>query len=335
MPTLISIVSEQTLPNVLLIKQLSNISNYYFITSNKMEEEGRTNAIVKVCGIKNEHRIVVEAENREAILQALRKVAIPQDEPLILHLTGGTKIMALAAYQYFTTPTFDTQVIYKPLREDHFLKIFPDNECIDLTAKVNLEEYLHAYGVEIISKSHIKSYKDETKRASSLMEQVIKGEAPTEIVNAFKPDYTLADKSFLTGAWFELWLASRIKSHFKLSDNDIAFNVELTRAKDKNQGNTEYDVMYVRNNRLYIAECKYFWKGGFRKQKINKDWYKLAGLQLQMGLYATPFLIVANDIPKALNKYLLDSHKLFRIKDFAGIETIKDETKFEQFLNQL
>lgn len=336
MRTLISLTSDQTLPNILFIKQFGPFDKYVFLTTATMEKKGVLDWIEKTCKLSQVERILIPAEHIEAIRKVLQKFEFDDDEELTVHITGGTKMMALACFNFFSGLYAPVHIFYKPIQEDTFLKIFPNTEVIPLKAKVNLLEYLSAYGVKIIENSKVDKNKASISTADEIMNKLKKGNIALEVSQAISKNYRGKDKVFLTGGWFELWVAHYIKSFFELKENEIRLNLKLTRANNnKSIENTEYDIMYVRNNRLYIGECKYFPNGKFAKKKINKEWYKLAGLQLHMGLSANAFLITANPFPAPLEQYLLESHKLFRIKGYADIKIIKNKNKFNRFLNHL
>jgi hypothetical protein len=333
--TLLTLLSEQTLPNVLFIKQFGKFDRYVFLTSPKMEREKRGEAVRETCGIKNSESINVPAENLVEIATQLRAENWSTDEEIIINLTGGTKMMALAVYDFFVGSPYQASLYYKPKDKDVIMEIYPNKSQIEMTTEVNLHEYLTAYGIRILDSNQVSDAREQVGVAQDLMQKIGRNEIPLVIKRATHQTYREKDKKFLMGEWLELWLADEIKKHFHLTDKQILYNVTLQRGAIDSQEKTEYDVMYVRNNRLYIAECKYFSGGNFTKSKINKEWYKLAGLQLHMGLYATPFLATANPFPLPVKEYLQESHKLFRIKDFADINILKSSRKLKLFLNNL
>lgn len=334
--TLISITSAQTLPNVLFIKQFGTFNRYVFVTSKLMERQGRTDAVLKNCGVDTKAELVIaDAESLSAVTTALADINFTADEKITVHLTGGTKMMALGVYNQITNVSQNVEVYYKPIDRDIFLQIYPYSKEVPVTVQLNLQEYLNAYGIINEEESKLAGKKKFIVLAEKLMSQIRRGSTPLEILKAATESYRGVDKKFLTGEWLELWLAHRIKKEFALSEAQISYNVKLKRGAAESNENTEYDVLYVRNNRLYVAECKYFNRGNFTKSKISKDWYKLGGLQLHMGLYATPFLVTANRFPTGVEKSLKESYKLFRIKAYADIKTIGSDKKLKSFLNKL
>jgi len=219
------------------------------------------------------------------------------------------------------------------------LSLHPDTEeVIRLTARVNLYEYLQAYGVRILQQGDKKELDNRYMEARRLLFEISNYKRiPEKITQAADPDYKKADKGFYLGQWFEIYCARFVRDHFNLKDDQYAYQVLLTRDPENTPNQyTEYDLMYVRNNKLYIAECKFFHnKINFQKSRILKEWYKLAGLKLYMGLNATPFILTANfttpnarnDIEKAL--------QLFNIRDYGDIHTVAYDKLFKAFLEHL
>src|SRR5690606_40280856 len=126
---------------------------------------------------------------------------------------------------------------------------------------------------------------EETKR---LLGMIRRGHMPRKIINALSQEYREPDKSFYLGKWLEIYTGFYIMNYWNISHENIRLNMKLTRTNRNFNEDTEYDVVFVRNNKLYIVECKYFPRKEFSKSKINQDWYKLAGLKLDLGLSATP-----------------------------------------------
>lgn len=108
MNILVSIISEQIIPNYLLIKELhkelqSQIDRYLFISSAKMEEQNKTNILCEVAGIDKNQRIktLVVEDLLNSILVKLSKLNLPADATYYVNITGGTKIMSLAVWRFF------------------------------------------------------------------------------------------------------------------------------------------------------------------------------------------------------------------------------------------
>jgi len=96
---LISLVSEQTLPNLELIKEFKEIMNeYIFIHSAQTINE--TNWIIKAAELENPVLREVNAFDITDIETKLKNFNFSDDE-YYLNITGGTKIMILVFQEFF------------------------------------------------------------------------------------------------------------------------------------------------------------------------------------------------------------------------------------------
>ncbi len=158
--TIVSLVSDQTIPNVMFIKAIGDAERLVFITTKGMENNGRTYWILKSVGVKSSnkiipHEIIIVSEQSISEIKAeLSKHSFFEGNgEIIVNLTGGNKIMFLAAYEFFKEKSSQSQNIinmyYLPIGKDKFDKVFPseENNCID-TYLCNLKEYLTAYSIE-------------------------------------------------------------------------------------------------------------------------------------------------------------------------------------------
>lgn len=334
--TLISLVSDQTLPNVLFIKQFGPFDRYVFVTTRRMERKEIADNIIKASGLTRIEKMEVEAEKVFDILEKLDQLVFSRGEEIVVNITGGTKMMSLGAYAAFSRLDHEkVEIFYMPIDSPSVYQIYPDNREIPLVAQVTLDQYLSAYGVDIIEYENLNCYVSKLEESERLLKIIDKGVVPGKINNALRDDYRKPDKPFYLGKWLEIYTAFFIQNLWDIPESNIQLNMKLTRTNQEFHEETEYDVIFVRNNKIYIAECKYFSKGEFSKKKINQDWYKLAGLQLHMGLHATPFFITANAVSPYQKAYIDQIKSLFRIAGIADIRIIGNENHFSHFLNSI
>ncbi len=342
---LVSIISTQTLPNVLFIKQMGarHYDRHYFITTPQMERQGCSANIVRATGIApaSVHKVEVDHDDLTLIQSALDNLSFDHTA-IDVHLTGGTKIMAIAVYEFFKSRYPDRcRIFYIPHSTPIILSLHPDTEeVIRLTARVNLYEYLQAYGIRI----YMQGAKGELDRndyyneARAFLDYIYLNKSiPKKILQASRITYKETDKSYYQGRWFEIFCARFVRDHFRLRDDQFAYQVCLTRDHNNPpQHYTEYDLLYVRENKLYIAECKFFSnKLYFQKSRILKEWYKLGSLKLSMGLNATPFILTANFTSANTLKDIKNALPFFHIRDYADIEVVCSIRKFKEFLDKL
>lgn len=150
---LVSLVSEQTIPNILFIKHFKNFDCYFFITTQKMENPDSGNKrsfIIQALGIdtnKCKH-IIVNPELKQDVIEQLSKTDIKWDEytKIVVNLTGGNKMMSLGAYEFFKNYT--NEIWYKPINKFNQYHLCDNpTEIVKIEEELNVEEYLAACGI--------------------------------------------------------------------------------------------------------------------------------------------------------------------------------------------
>ena len=101
---LVNLISDQTIPNVEFIKDFgSKVDAYLFITSQSMENRGIRAWITDTCRIPKEkilEPVLVNEFSFKDIETKLNERVNDEDE-YYLNLTGGTKIMVIAVFEFF------------------------------------------------------------------------------------------------------------------------------------------------------------------------------------------------------------------------------------------
>lgn len=150
----VSLVSVQTIPNVLFIQEMDGIDLHIFITTEDMEKKRVTGRIVESCKekIKKTAIVVVDEYNLKSFEGRILSLdPLHKGSEVFLNLTGGTKIMALGSYNFFISRFPDTtKVFYLDGGKNQFRQIFPEieNNIIFHTYKIDLATYLKANGVK-------------------------------------------------------------------------------------------------------------------------------------------------------------------------------------------
>jgi len=155
---LVSLVSKQTVPNVLFIKEMKEIDKYLFITTEKMEEDHKRETIINACkdSVKNNSSYIIAKEDSIIDLQDKLKdytdAETADDDVFIVNLTGGTKLMSIGAFEIFRKK--ESQIFYIPLGKNKYRKISPDVKLreFELEYRFTLDGYLRANGIDIIHK---------------------------------------------------------------------------------------------------------------------------------------------------------------------------------------
>jgi hypothetical protein len=166
---LVSLISDQTIPNILVAAQYKP-DYLLFITTPSMERKRKCRAILGVLKQRGSdysqafHKIVVTEDSIEKIQSNVSKWLDQEGKEyhFIVNLTGGTKIMAIAAFELFNG--YDSIMGYVPIPRNEFLLPFPKKqprEPVSLDERLTVVEYLIAYGFRITNKAVLERNKQE------------------------------------------------------------------------------------------------------------------------------------------------------------------------------
>jgi hypothetical protein len=249
---IISLVSDQTIPNVQIIKEFGdNQTDYMLILTEKMERRGIANWILETChiGVDRVRSILVEEYSMENIANRLQEYDFGDYTRIIVNLTGGTKIMVLSVFEFFKDIS-NTEICYVTDAGNEYLRITANSsEKKKFLQSISLAEYLTAYGFKI-SKSKpsgisfettnkiyqhyingvFAAHKDALLFLREKREKKIEGVdfgIVCDFLNAveytpFKQNKLSKDETkYFTGEWFEEYIGERIKRDLGLSDENI------------------------------------------------------------------------------------------------------------------
>jgi len=248
---IVSLVSDQTIPNVQFIKELSGLpdSGYLFMTTKGMESKGVRRWITDTCKIESAEIILVNEFSFDDIMSKLRGFNFGEYKNIHVNLTGGTKIMTLAAFEFFKQ--IEAGIFYVTGKEKEYLKLYPGNEVAQnqMTAKISVPEYLSSYGFSVkktercpyeyaqlkdffghYCKIKVEDYKDDfrflySKRKRKISEKDFFNVEKLISALAFKsvkPGCLNTDETtFLTGDWFEEYVGASIKQELSLGDDEL------------------------------------------------------------------------------------------------------------------
>jgi len=231
-----------------------------------------------------------------------------------LNLTGGTKLMALAAYEIFTER--NKNVIYCNTEKKQIIHLFPvyKTEAIDLA--ISIEDYLLAYGYNVISikrelpEDKIKLFKliehtkchDQFVMFSKKIRETIKLDEPqkscctihwqyyknydkiTIVHIKSKSKFTFEQKNFMHGIWLEEFAYYTLINNINHNFDDIAYDIKIQTIDGLEN---QIDVAFIRNSRLYLISCK----SGIKDE--NSALYEIETLrQLTGGTYASGYNLI-------------------------------------------
>lgn len=339
---LVSLVSEQTLPNMLFIRQFGHeASALCFLNTTRFQQEGRANWIRIAANVEQKltYEAMLDPENMDNCLEALRKVDWEQFDKILINLTGGTKMMALAVYSYFTT-TFPctTSIYYIPVFQSQCLQIYPKNESIPLQSEINVREYLKSYGIQIVFESNLHLQEKPSQIADEIFQKVaVKNDKATvEKIQKWHEIIDSAERKLYQGDWLEVWLANQIHYILNIPKSNIMQGVRINKAGMPGTANNEFDVLFVHHNRLFAGECKFYNAGKFKMAGTtgsSREIYKLGNLRNNFGLHATPFIVTANDISNV--REFIPACEFYGIRSIADKFIMRNQPDFENFIKNL
>ncbi|MCM1322150.1 MAG: DUF1887 family CARF protein [Bacteroides sp.] len=151
---LVNLVSEQTIPNVQFIKWYFNRNKksikILLISTKEMEQKDKSAHIKKALACLDsfvEWEVIqtdgndMEKTNR-ILAEHFEKNKYKSE---IVNITGGTKLMSLAVFDFFKRRQ-NAEIYYQPIGKE-LQKLYPDYEKYDMVELLSLQEYLDAHGI--------------------------------------------------------------------------------------------------------------------------------------------------------------------------------------------
>jgi len=336
---LVSLISDQTLPNVQLIAEFGFIEQYWFVSTHAMERKGVREWIIRSCAIpaqKLNPAIIVNEHDFEEIEQRLSEMPFTDTDQLYVNITGGTKIMSIVALNFFKE--LGAQIFYITATKNEYIKVFPraKQKNSAFVHKVSVAEYMQAYGFDIQNSGkpeqpvevteHVFSYfapffqpdtalvsphnevfpalQDCRKRKETSVQNVPGLAALLSDLNfaTQKPGFVNKDEAvYLSGGWFEEYIYNRIQKELALDEGYIAMGMNVFKKGVPN----EFDVVFTHNNKIYTIECKtsvYYTEEGKRRTTIGDYVYKSDSLQNEFGLYPITAIATLSALKDATGK---------------------------------
>ena len=324
--TIVSILSDHLLPNFLFIKEMEGqYSDLLFVSTPQMEMQEKAMHLEVALGRKegSVRRIVVANDNYKEILDALRAEQLSGSVEYVVNITGGTKTMSLAVHEYFCQ--FNASFVYVPIGKNSYYD-FSTDQTHSLDYRVSLNEYFTLYGLaydydnDLICDAQ-RTFKlfDKQKMSNFYLTNELR-----DAHKAPRPEL----RRYLGGEWFEEYVYLRIKRDFNLRDEDIAKSVKIFRLSSTSNDN-ELDVVFVRDNALYVIECKVSMTGYGKEPKsvVDEYLYKLAAISKDFGLRVNSYIFTLHQMWRFAKATQENMSKRMRI---LGIRDIIDGPKLTQ-----
>ncbi len=277
--------------------------------------------LFKAKGINVVRRDNLDAYDYIRFKEAVKEKLVKTHEAVWLNVTGGTKLMALAAYEAFAEK--DKKIIYCDTEHQKIITLFPQYDSSKLFADLTIEDYLLSYGYTIEETKRIDNEKkyfelfsfiESNDLMNSFTEMYTKiRESLSSEAMIKKPKFTIISNDnlfqfqknfdnyfiqfgkqkkssikvefsdFKSGDWLEFYIYYLLKQKNNLSP--------LVGIKIKNQEGVEneIDVMVLKDFRLNIYSCK------TGKKDNQFDLYQLETLrQITSGTFGKGIFVTAN-----------------------------------------
>lgn len=341
--THICLISKEPLPNLIPLFDLKP-RNVLLLTSPEMASKAETmRRLIQEYYFQIQESdfqvkvVAIEAFSfecvRDVILQTLEN---SHDDNFILNVTGGTKIMSLAAFDTFRSLSNGT-ILYVDTANNRLLKLSPQTEECPLPDVMSINTILKAYGYTIAQRSaapmgaskrqtadqiaqlavkypkalgELNKFAREAEKSlfADIQQGALKVEGFSEMVNVLKDAGILSfdggKRLVFRGEedrFFSCggWLESYYASSIiKLKMQNLITDAAYNVAINGPIGTkNEFDAVFTVKNRLHIVECKTAY---LDTNKSDDAAYKLEALRdLIGGVYAKAILVSARSLRRA------------------------------------
>lgn len=232
---LISLISEQTIPNI-IVAAYYKPDILWFVSTERMERERKTECVentLRLKGLlsstKDIKKIVVDQDSLTDCMNKIEDLIeeVNNEVEYMVNITGGNKVMALAAYEIFREIGQRVVIEYIPLGKNELVQIFPREKPLKICGireRLSLEEYLCCYGFRIQNKNKAEeiktkafSRKDSTVKILCNYEQLkgvlgflyknlkdVRNQKKYRLSETFDSDITNNEKEMLNRHGFEI-----------------------------------------------------------------------------------------------------------------------------------
>lgn len=332
MKILLSILSDYLQPNFLLIKEFSDqYEKLIFITTNTMErsDKNKSHFLIKALNIPPNLVSIINIENDEDnynnLLERLNEQHFSKNDEYILNLTGGTKIIPMAVYNFFKNNNYLMKAFYVPYGKNIIKSIETSSEQ-PINYKMSLKEYFDLCGLQFITDDNDYPKHWEPEKVYEKFKQFQYRKPQDMYPNYYngKDNISPKRKKYLCGDWFEEYCFNRLKKEQNIPDNAITKGARIYRNSPDEQNN-EVDVMFVKDNNLYFFECKII-KKEWNTDLVNTFIYKLAAITKNYGLKVNSYLLTLSNMDHNKAQYKSLKKKI----DILGIKKVFGYQDFEK-----
>lgn len=326
----VCLVSGQPLPNFIpVLAEEFRPQEVILLATEAMAEKAVTLAEViwRRCRIKAQIMSLRDEYDMQSVGDKVWDLLVNIDKDKVaLNVTGGTKLMAIAAYGMFRDAQYP--VFYFTAKDNQVLLLDSEEHFVLQPPKIKIEDYLQLHGYPVregypIHRQHqrympnlwreLANGIDNFAESISALNYVIAkanglvAEIPAwsnkhlnQLLNLFEENGLLTlekgkihfidkeAKNYVGGGWFEDYVFDIVKRIPGIQD--VALNVQIENASDKTKQYNELDVVVLANNVLHVLEVKTIKFTG-NKKAADDILYKLETLKKLGGLRTQTALI--------------------------------------------
>jgi len=284
MKAMICLVSRQAMPNVIPILMYKPQLVYLLMT----EEERRCGYHLKNLFCKKNIEVKkirgISAYNELTINDTIKNILTElRCDDLTLNITGGTKLMAIGAYEIFRQNKLP--IIYCNTEQREIVHLLPDRKVEPIKIKVTIEDYLLAYGYSIEDEKDkslnatynplftficsdnekLNEYTNFANKVRSRFNDNLNSTINSE-TKIFKLQKTtrgyfltvpsaninlkFPDKRFILGDWLEYYSGFQLSKKY---DGEYKIGVKII---SDNSVKNEIDLLLLKDYKLYLFSCK-------------------------------------------------------------------------------
>lgn len=173
--THLCLVSDQAMANLIpaLDRAMKPESVVLVVTDEMVKKAAWLEQILKQHGCKVDMLPIGEAYDLYSVSERLLDwVATHEHEDVALNITGGTKVMAIAAQEVFQSNNLP--VFYANISNDQLVILGERSEPVKLSANINVKDFLAAHGYQIMQSDKPNPSKPWEDLTGRLIEQVDK-----------------------------------------------------------------------------------------------------------------------------------------------------------------
>lgn len=327
--TIFCLVSRQTMANVLPVLMFQPKNVLLFTTPEENQCADNLEKLFKSKGIQVKRNDGLNAYDYIGFKEIISKELESAEGETWLNVTGGTKLMALAAYEAFAEK--NKKIIYCNTERKQIIHLLPNLFVENLELNLSVEDYLSAYGYKIIQTKSL-DIKPDYEKLFELLIQRNQSVQFSEFLDKFRSEYSenkqaktfndrknklfqiqktpskmllfvqkekfeFDDDKFFMGDWLEYFMYYFLK----IKNLDARVGVKIV-----SYGNVEneIDLIFLKDYQLNLISCK-----SGRNTDTNKDIYEIETLRnIAGGTFAKAFLFTTQPLTQRVSQRAYDLH---------------------------